>query len=800
MTFLRLFAAAIFFTGCLDRPLTETSPETTNTYVNQLRQTAVTKIDLLFMVDNSTSMADKQEILQSAVPVLVKRLTSPICVDGKGAPTGESSVGGRCTSGRPEFDRVADIHVGIVTSSLGSHGGLGTCNITSNGQTPNDSAHLLGTVRPTGSSADPKLVFEASRSWNNAGFLAWDADRVDKPVPGTSDPKAFDETFQDMIAASGELGCGYEASLESWYRFLVDPEPPASVTRTTTNPTQTRRGSALVIHPDGSSTCDGCDQELLAQRKAFLRPDSLVAIVMLSDENDCSFRDDGASWRVASTADDKGELRMFRATSACAVNPNDPCCRSCATIESEPPKGCAPLREDAVCKLSAPGQIATWDKANDAPNLRCFDQKRRFGADFLYPTDRYVAALTSPTLTLQSDGKTQVPNPLFAGAEGVPSRAPDSIFLAGIVGVPWQDIADDASLAGAGLKYLSAEELNAKGRWTALLGSPGTSSTPPTAPTDPFMIESAMPRSGVNPITHDAIQPANATSPNASPINGHEQNVPEDLQYACTFPLKMPKTCVAGEQACDCTPDPTNPSALATANSPLCQPPGGGAPTTQQGYAKAYPGTRELQVLKGLDKQGIVASICPKVTDSVDRDSDPNYGYNPAVAAIIDRLKSKLQGECLPRAPRIDSKTHQVQCSVIEARPNAKTCDCNAPGRAKPDPRLLTSIEGWLKTDGQCGAPGQAACSSFCECEILQESAGSALDACLRDEAPPAGSAPGYCYIDDPHSPALANCPNNEKRLLHFVSPDGQPLPAADAVALIACMGSPVDVSADGAL
>ncbi|MEO8901055.1 MAG: hypothetical protein ABI488_05240 [Polyangiaceae bacterium] len=797
MTSLRFFAAAIFVTvtGCLTRPLTETAPQTSNVYVDQLRQTGVNKIDLLFMVDNSTSMADKQEILQSAVPVLVKRLTSPLCVDVNGVPTGENSVAGGCKNGKPEFDAVADIHVGIVTSSLGSHGGTGNCTSTENGLTPNDGAHLLGTVRPTGSNADPKLVFDASRTWDNAGFLAWDANQVDQPVPGISDPVGFKQTFADMITASGEKGCGYEASLESWYRFLVDPEPPANVTRSTTKPPQTLRNSALVVNADGSTTCNGCDQALLAQRKAFLRPDSLVAIVMLSDENDCSFRDDGSSWRVAST-----DTRMPRATTQCASNPNDVCCRSCGDGETAPPAGCAKLSDDAECKRTTPGKVALYDEAEDEANLRCYDQKRRFGIDFLYPTARYVTALTSPTLTLQSDGKTRVPNPLYVAAPGVAARDSSSVFLAGIVGVPWQDIADDASRSGAGLKYLTADELVSKGRWPALLGSPGTSTTPPTAPTDPFMAESPTPRGGVNPITQDAIQSASATSPTASPINGHEQNVPADLQYACTFALQTPRQCVAGSAACDCVPDPLNPAALGEANSPLCQPPGGGAATTEQRYAKAYPGTRELQVLKDLNSLGIVASICPKVSAAAGADpsSDPNYGYNPAVAAIIDRLKSKLQGKCLPRAPRIDPQTHQVECAVIEARPNATSCDCKAPGRADPNPLLLPSIQRHLQADRQCGAPGQIACSAFCECEILQETAGPALDACLKDEQPPAGSPPGYCYVDDPASDLLKNCPSTEKRLLHFVSPDGQPVPAAGAVALIACIGGSVDFDPDG--
>src|SRR5262245_35737369 len=51
-----------------------------NATVDRIRQTGVDKIDLLFMIDNSVSMADKQEILKAAVPDLVGRLVSPSCV------------------------------------------------------------------------------------------------------------------------------------------------------------------------------------------------------------------------------------------------------------------------------------------------------------------------------------------------------------------------------------------------------------------------------------------------------------------------------------------------------------------------------------------------------------------------------------------------------------------------------------------------------------------------------------------------------------------------------------------------
>lgn len=769
--------------GCMQRPLVETDPSTQNLYVAQVAQSAVDKIDLLFMVDNSQSMADKQAILREAVPVLVGRLTSPICVDSvTGLPNGESSSGGRCQNGETEFNPVNDIHVGIVTSSLGSHGAAGTCDSKQTG-TPNDRARLLGTIRPTGSNANPSLTFDVSRTWNNTGFLAWDAGQTQAP-PGESVQRTFQSAFGDMIAASGELGCGYEASLESWYRFLVDPEPPAQVTALGK---QAIRGSRLVTLPDGTTRCEGCDEELLAQRKAFLRPDSLLAIVMLSDENDCSIRDDAPVGGLITSAP------LPRATAACDSNPNDPCCRSCGDQESAPPTGCAPLSQDAVCKLAGTPDKAVWEPKNDHVNMRCFQQKKRFGTDFLYPVSRYVEALTQPTLTLQSDNSTPVTNPLYVPAASGAVRDPSQVFLAGIVGVPWQDIADEASLAPGSprLKYLTAEELVAKDRWTDLLGSSAQGALP--VPRDPFMIESPLPRAGSNPITGDPIVPESSMNPTASPINGHEQNVPglDDLQFACTFELSKPKTCLASGGACDCAPTKSGDrSKVVEANSPLCQPEGGGAATTEQRFAKAYPGTRELSVLKGLNAQGIVASICPKVTVSANPDTDPNYGYNPAVAAIIERLKVALSGKCLPRPVQADPVTKQVQCKVVEAQRGS--CDCAQPGRAPVNSALLGSVRDELASTGNCGGPKQPACSEFCGCEIAQEKDAD-LDAC-RNNAPESSlSSPGYCYIDDPASPALKNCPANEKRLLRFVSGrGGQRIPAPGAVAFIACAGEAV--------
>jgi hypothetical protein len=783
-------AVAGLATGCLDRPVVKATPTTSNVFVDQIVQTAVDKIDLLFMIDNSVSMADKQEILKAAVPVLLGRLVSPICVDANGVPTtGSETTSGKCASqnppSAPEFAPIGDIHIGIVSSSLGAHGGT-VCSAPAATDDPatthlNDNGELMG-IQRTGLT-----------TWNGSGFLAWDPGGKDVP-PGETSATNLNTNFSAMVEATGEHGCGFESQLEGWYRFLIDPEPPANVTRVGN---ATVRGSSLVTNADGTTTCNGCDMNLLAQRKAFLRPDSLVAIVMLSDENDCSIRDDGVGWFVGATS------HMPKATQACAANPNDKCCRSCAQNETSPPSGCMALSADPVCMGAPAGSYNTWDNLHDSLNLRCYNQKQRFGFDLLYGTDRYVGGLTASTLPLQSDGTKSVTNPLYdTQGSGKAPRDPSLVFLAGIVGVPWQDISTADSLASpTQLTYLTATELaaldaNGKNRWDQLLGNAAAS--PPVLPSDPFMVETTDPRSGMNPNSGDAIASADSMNPQASKINGHEQHIPDlaDLQYACISLLGTPKVCAAGDAACDCsgTMGSGDLAAVTAANSPLCQPPGGGAPGATQYYFKGYPGARELTVLRDFGNNAIVASICPKVTTSANMGSDPNYGYNPAVGAIINRLKDALKGKCLPRA--IQKNTDgTVECEVIEAQ-KAGQCDCTLPGRAPADPAIYPAVFNQLSTTGTCGdAPGQAKCdqSGFCMCEITQEQAG--LSACESGQT--TGPEAGYCYIDDPTSPALKNCPDNQKRLLNFVSAGNGKTPAQGAIAFIACLGAPIQ-SVDG--
>src|SRR6185436_7699855 len=60
--------------ACLARPVGQQPPTTKVNFTSTISQQAVDKVDLLFAIDNSASMGDKQQILADAVPDLINGL------------------------------------------------------------------------------------------------------------------------------------------------------------------------------------------------------------------------------------------------------------------------------------------------------------------------------------------------------------------------------------------------------------------------------------------------------------------------------------------------------------------------------------------------------------------------------------------------------------------------------------------------------------------------------------------------------------------------------------------------------
>src|ERR1700761_7053096 len=85
-----LAGSAALSAGCLDRPVGVQPPTTKVNFTSTVSQQAVDKVDLLFAIDNSSSMGDKQTILAQAVPDLIQGLLKPKCVDPvTSAPNGK---------------------------------------------------------------------------------------------------------------------------------------------------------------------------------------------------------------------------------------------------------------------------------------------------------------------------------------------------------------------------------------------------------------------------------------------------------------------------------------------------------------------------------------------------------------------------------------------------------------------------------------------------------------------------------------------------------------------------------------
>ncbi|NUO47401.1 MAG: hypothetical protein HOV80_00945 [Polyangiaceae bacterium] len=501
------------------------------------QMTTTDKVDLLFVVDNSISMADKQGVLAPSAVRLVRDLTNPPCIDASGsrlpdnqqpASPADACPTGSTRSGTP----VTDLRVGFISSSLGALTAA-NCNINPSGD---DGAHLL----TRGPGGNPVATYQ------NLGFLAFDPAQMMNP-PGEATIDGLEQSITDLVIGVDEDGCGYEMPLEAMARFLVDPAPYDS----------------LSPGADGVLMRNGIDTVLLQQRADFIRPDSLVSIVMLSDENDCSIDVSKQGYLTL------GATPFYKSTSACQVDPNDACCTSCAL---EVPAGCAP---DPACGAQGTASAAKYLATEDHGNLRCWDQKRRYGVDFQYPLERYTNALSlstiDPAVSSLAPSGGGVPNPLFAG--GRPSAF---VSLTAIVGVPWQDLATNPNDPQSPNKTTS--EMEADGSWGWLVEGG-----------DPFMIESVAARSGSNPATGASVSTDNA-------INGGDRTAiqGDELQYTCIFGLEEAEE--FGGPCGECID--------ASCDDPLCN-------LTTQVAAKANPGVRQLKVVRSLGDRGIAGSICP---------------------------------------------------------------------------------------------------------------------------------------------------------------------------------------------
>ena len=216
----RLFAPVglVPLFACLAPPVE--SPKTTVTQETSVRveQSVKNKVDLLFLIDNSPSMAPKQNELRNRFPQLIKALDT------------------FAAQGNP-----ASYHIGVVNSDLGAGPftlNQGQCHPGGDGAklqvTPAANAQL-----PAGVSCTNFALSGGVR------YIDYNQLAGTNNIMGVPDvPTAF-----SCMAAVGEAGCGFEHQMEAAYRALHDQIP---------------------------------------ENNGFLRSDAILAVVFVTDEDDCS--------------------------------------------------------------------------------------------------------------------------------------------------------------------------------------------------------------------------------------------------------------------------------------------------------------------------------------------------------------------------------------------------------------------------------------------------------------------------------------------------------------------------------
>jgi hypothetical protein len=337
------------------------------------------------------------------------------------------------------------------------------------------------------------------------------------------------------------------------------------------------------------------------------------------------------------------------------------------------------------------------------------------------------------------------------------TRSPNLIFYAHIGGVPNQllhFVAGD-SVASA----LSTAD------WTKILGNDPEKYD--YTGIDPHMIESYQPRAGL---------PDPTMPDNADPENGREWTTDTnpansgnfvDREFACTFPLTTPRDCTAAANSasCDC-PTATGTTWGHNFTPPVCGGAGSlntGVPQTTQIAAKAYPTIREIELANLMGNQGILSSICPIDVTPMNNDvpPDPLYGYRPAVAVIIDRLKAALSNQCLPEklTPASDGS---IPCLILEALPTQGTT-CASVGFTDADPQSAAQFKAQIQSTESSNVknvPGMdISLNAICVVPPLTQ-ASKPTDFMTvspdNSETCKNGSDPGWCYVT---GKAAGTCP-----------------------------------------
>jgi hypothetical protein len=274
-------AVAPLALGCTARTLVAPVPAPTQSTTMQFAQSQQKQLDLLFMIDNSSSMQPLQAKLAKNLPTLLDSLTN--------LPNGS-----------------ADMHIAVVSSSMGydSLANLGGCKATDV-----QDGYFQNTIDPTGT-----LGTACAGVTLNGDYI--------NNEPGNTNYTGNLGTLFGCIALLGQSGCGFEAQM-------------ASV--------------QAALDPNGVNAGDG-----------FLRDDAVLAVVMLTNEDDCSAPQDTDLFDnpTATPDDPEGRLMSYRCTEFGILCNGQPPPHTLAAMTTVALDGC--MSAEGAGKLTP---VATFENA-----------------------------------------------------------------------------------------------------------------------------------------------------------------------------------------------------------------------------------------------------------------------------------------------------------------------------------------------------------------------------------------------------------------------------------------------------
>ena len=548
--------------------------------------TDVQKVDILFDIDNSASMGDKQAYLAQAIPDLLTRLVTPE-LRRRGAATPRASRPTSTATARSVDRRVparaqhAHRDRQLVARAaprrrVPDHGARQSRR-RSPAARPSTATT---TTRRTCSIAPPirrnltELHRDARSAAAGPGELprlvpaSVDRERGEAPSPGPTpitDPAVLESDFQQLVMGVHQFGCGIESQLESWYRFLVQPDPYASLTTATVN------GSKVAQWAGGRHDHPRAARRLLAPRLArgHHRPDRRERLrgrralvrrhgLQLHGARRSIRRAAPRSARPtrATRTARRARSRATRATRACAHGGRTPA----PTRLGLRPQPAARAREAEVRRLGAVPDSALRARAHVAEGARTATDEYppTSAGDYRRATRVSVAAnlnCTNPLFAAQAarTARRRRPRSWHRPADelcNLPAgtRNAGLVYYAHIGGVPHQLLQ-----ANPGNPDSPQKDDPHGGRLEADPRQ-GSARTTTTAGIDPHMIESYQSRMGAGAAGGRLPRSADLEQPKAAdPISGREcvtdstsaehQGLRVDREYACTFKLAAPRDC-----------------------------------------------------------------------------------------------------------------------------------------------------------------------------------------------------------------------------------------------------------------